>query len=173
MAKEIIIPRQNLLPPRKAPDYQADADRRDRALKEEDRALGITQILNDPQELDPETPSVSSASDLERSDSTDPTDPESDSGTQGTPSTPWEVKSKNQKLWIIPRKAHARDVQDSLWKIEKNLRGMIRTPLLYKERPFELPPEPYRVNICAISTVSLHYHLKRPENEVFTSSLYE
>jgi hypothetical protein len=45
--------------------------------------------------------------------------------------------------------------------------------LPYQKKAFQPPPSPYQVDIASIQAIGLHYHLKRPENEAFSTSLYE
>ena len=55
-----------------------------------------------------------------------------------------------------------------------NLHGIERpTELPYQRKPFQPPPSPYRVDIASIHLTGMYLNMKRPENEVFGTSLYE
>jgi hypothetical protein len=55
-----------------------------------------------------------------------------------------------------------------------NLHGVER-PLVtpYQKKPFQPLPSPYQVDIAAIHLTGMHLNMKRPENEIFGTSLYD
>jgi hypothetical protein len=60
-----------------------------------------------------------------------------------------------------------RDTQENLRKMEDNLKGVEKPPVLpYKKKLFQAPRTPYLIDICAINAAGFYYNLMRPENEL-------
>ena len=207
MIREIETTRENLLPPTYHQSHQADANARDQAFEDEDRALGIQTPCSRPSDS-----KFDRSSDDDSSGSTNLTDYASDSLDQspqdinklpvfpppgvenpsGTPSRstdrrfPQAVRlnqkddsrpctpSSSYQQHIIPQTTFSLDAQEGLRKMNDNLHGIERpTELPYQRKPFQPPPSPYRVDIASIHLTGMHLNMKRPENEVFGTSLYE
>jgi transposase InsO family protein len=187
VVKEITVPRQGLLPRRDLQNYQEDADARDQAFEEEDRVLGISTMApipgpalvtaNSP-DSDTDSPGDSGTElELDPDSSTDYSDNESDrtlplsqpaTKTKDLRSTP--VARANPK----PKTIHLWDTHENLHKMENNLKGIEKPPVLpYNKKTFQAPQTPYLIDICAINAAGFHYNLMRPENELFSTSLYE
>jgi predicted aspartyl protease len=186
MIREIETTRENLFPLVQHQSHQADADARDRAFADEDRVLGIQAPCPGP--LDSES---DRSSDDDSSGSTDLTDYESD-GAKNRSHTPDRSPDRrfppaaglNQKdsprpfkayqPRLIPRTSFSRDIQEGLCKMNNNLHGIEEPPELpYQKKAFQPTPVPYRVDIASIHLTGIHLNMKRPENEIFGTSLYE
>jgi hypothetical protein len=172
--KDLETTRVNLLPPIPQHSHQADADIRDQAFEQEDQALGIRRPSPD---LDN---SESGNSSVDESDgSTDLTDYESDNTDQRLPEiapVQAELKrpTKKSKSRAAPRTTFKLDTQEGLRKMADNLAGIVRpVDQPYQKKPFQPLPLPYQVDIASIHATGLHLHMKRKENEVFGTSLYE
>lgn len=178
VVKEILVQREALIaqPTTKATaDYQADIDARDRAFEAEDqrRAAGRQSItshddLNDS-ENSTEDESIFDDADSQASESTAESEPEE---------PPQDCPRKSWKPTIL-RRTHKWDVQDQMRKMEDNLVGTIRVKETspYKKKPFPArrpsATQQQTIDIAAVSAIGLHYNLRVPENEAFTTSLYE
>ena len=75
----------------------------------------------------------------------------------------------------IPRTSHSIDTRDNLKKMEDELKERHKTACQpYQKKPYQPPPDPLQhVGISAIQAIYMHSYLKRSENEMFTTSLYE
>ena len=67
------------------------------------------------------------------------------------------------------------DTRDNLKKMEDELKERHKTASQpYQKKPYQPPPDPLQhVSISAIHAYHMHTYLKRPDNEMFTTSLYE
>jgi hypothetical protein len=163
--------------------HQEDADARDRAFEEEDRALGTVATVSAPSvqgNVDSDVTDTNESTDSDSSDSTDLTDYESDSSKGKLPNVaPLRFSSRNEgnqntRTKRIPKTTHATNVRDSLRKMNDNLRGVQKPiELPYKKKPFQPKLRLYLIDICGISAAGFHLSLYNPKSEVFTTSLYE
>lgn len=178
VVKEIVTTRQGLLPQNIQRSHQEDADARDRAMEEEDQILGIpSTCAQEPSDTPPDDPSNSEEASECADDSTDITGYDSDSQAPVATESPrleLDPAARPSKKRGIARTTFALDTQDDLRKMDDNLRGVERSKgMPYQKKPFQPSPEPYQVDIASVSAVGLHLNMKRPENEVFSTSLYE
>jgi predicted aspartyl protease len=186
VVREITVPRRSLLPQRALWSHQEDVDARDRAFEVEDKMLGVstiaqtsgrTPVTTKPPDPDTDSP-TDSGTEQDLDGSTDLTDYESDLPPPAQPKTKEPrfppTGGLNQELKAAPKRTHSIDTRDSLRKMDNNLRG-IEKPLAlpYTKKPFQSSPVPYLIDICAINATGFHYNLMRPENELFSTSLYE
>jgi transposase InsO family protein/predicted aspartyl protease len=165
VVKEITVTRESLLPQPISQSHQQDANARDKALEEEDQALGLYTMAR-------ATSSDSDSSESESGRSTDITDYCSDSEPKS--GGPERTHLPNRRPPTAPRSTQAIETRENLRKMNDNLRGIRRTQELpYKKKLYQPKPLPYMVDICGISAVSFDYHLRHADSEVFTTSLYE
>ncbi len=60
--------------------------------------------------------------------------------------------------------------------MDNTLAGIIRAKDMLYQRKVYIPEDKKlapTINITGISAISIHYNLKRPENKIFSISLYE
>jgi predicted aspartyl protease len=77
---------------------------------------------------------------------------------------------------ITPQVIHttyAQDLNDSLRKMEQELRGVTKAPTQPRIRRTVSQESLLTIDIAQISATGFHFNLHRPENEVFSISLYE
>jgi transposase InsO family protein len=178
IVKEIVTTRRGLLPQRTQWSHQEDANARDRAIEEEDRVLGISSTRDSElQDLQEEASSGSEKSSGSGGGSTDITNYKSDGPVPITPERPrlvFDPAAREEKKRAIARTTYAFDSWNSLQKMDNNLQGIEKCKHVpYRKKPFQPLPEPYKVDIASIHAVGLHLNMKRPENEIFGTSLYE
>lgn len=147
-------------------------------MEEEDQILGIpSTCAQEPSDTPPDDPSNSEEASECADDSTDITGYDSDSQAPVATESPrleLDPAARPSKKRGIARTTFALDTQDDLRKMDDNLRGVERSKgMPYQKKPFQPSPEPYQVDIASVSAVGLHLNMKRPENEVFSTSLYE
>jgi transposase InsO family protein len=182
VVKEILVQREALIPQQSAKciaEYQKDIEARDRAFKAEDqrRAAGQHDEVCCSSLEDSEN---SSTEDIifdtlaEESDytnlSTNPDSESDESIDESEPQKPWKPTTL--------RRTHKWDMQDELQKMNDTLAGIVRvkeTP--YKKKPFPASQprssQKQTIDIAAISAIGIHYNLRVPSNEAFTTSIYE
>jgi transposase InsO family protein len=177
VVKEILVQREALAPQQSAKytaEYQEDIQARDRAFEAEDqrRAAGRQSeaCCGTPEDSENSTEeeSIFDDTDPEAVESTDESGPEEPPLTR--PWKPWKP--------TILRRTHKWDMRDQMQKMEDNLAGTVRvkeTP--YKKKPFPASPpsapQQQTIDIAAVSAIGFHYNLRVPENEAFTTSIYE
>ena len=71
---------------------------------------------------------------------------------------------------ILTRYTYNEDLQNSLQKMDQELKGLIVRP---RPRSRSHAKKPLAVDIKEIGAVGFHYNLRKKENEVFVTSLYE
>jgi hypothetical protein len=161
VVKEILVQREALTTQQSAKysaKYQEDIQARDRAFEAEDhrRATGRQSEAYCGSLEDSETESTG------------------DSG----PEEPLLASARKPWKPTILRRTHKWDIRDQIQKMEDNLAGTVRvkeTP--YKKKPFPVnqssTTQQQTIDIAAISAIGIHYNLRVPSNEAFTTSIYE
>jgi predicted aspartyl protease len=190
VVKEILIPREALAsqqPAKYIAKYQRDVEARDRAFEAEDqrRAAGRQSELYCGNFEDSENSSTEEAifdSSTEDSDYTNPsTSPDSETDESADESESEEPRlTSPREPWkpTILRRTHKWDMQDEIQKMNDNLAGITRVKEPpYKKKPFPAnqpsASEKQTIDIAAISAIGIHYNLRVPSNEAFTTSIYE
>ena len=81
--------------------------------------------------------------------------------------------SPRTEIKITNAGSYDKDLKDSLRKMERELRGLTPMRATRFKRPTIKPQDLAVIDIAQISATGFHFHLYRPENEVFQTSIYE
>ena len=188
--KEVVITRESLRPTKIKRSHQEDADARDQAMELEDGIAAMvaenssSNSSSNPDSSDSESTTTTTSystliTDVDSEPSTGKSTPElsessrENSTNQSTPCVALNQNTCRQRA--TPRTSHLMDTRDNLKKMEDELKERHKTASQpYQKKPYQPPPDPLQhVSISAIHAYHMHTYLKRPDNEMFTTSLYE
>jgi transposase InsO family protein len=173
--KEILVERKALAPQPISLDHQQDMETRDKAFELDDRRrtagrLQVSEIQGDDSDSDSDSDSPSIFSKGSRPSSPETVPDAADGHNYLAITQPRAGKSP------IGRRTYKIHTRENLQRMEDELAGKI--PIVcppYQKKPYVPPPSEshFAVEISAISAVCMHFNLRRQENEMFTTSIYE